>query len=131
MQSSYSCQLGINDLRDDSRPLPSTVAETVFELVDILLSKTNAKVFVSLITPCTNPLKDEFIVLQRPPPLIPRDPLIIELMEARLELPKIDLTNDANAAAIGEKIFGAAKDYSDFTMITLGTGLGNGVFVNN
>lgn len=56
---------------------------------------------------------------------------LVEMMEARLDLPKIDLTNDANAAAIGEKIFGAAKDFSDFIMITLGTGLGSGVFVNN
>lgn len=56
---------------------------------------------------------------------------LVELMKARLDLPTVDLTNDANAAAIGEKKFGAAKDYSDFIMITLGTGLGSGVFVNN
>jgi glucokinase len=56
---------------------------------------------------------------------------LVELMQARLKLPTVDLTNDANAAAIGEKKFGAAKDYSDFIMITLGTGLGSGVFVNN
>lgn len=56
---------------------------------------------------------------------------LVELMNQRLKLPIIKLTNDANAAAIGEKIFGAAKDYSDFIMITLGTGLGSGIFVNN
>jgi glucokinase len=56
---------------------------------------------------------------------------LVELMKARLNLPAIDLTNDANAAAIGEKTFGAAKDYSDFIMITLGIGLGSGVLVNN
>jgi len=38
------------------------------------------------------------------------------------------LTNDANAAAIGEKIFGNAKDMNDFIVITLGTGLGSGIF---
>ena len=38
------------------------------------------------------------------------------------------LTNDANAAAIGEKIFGNAKDMNDFIIITLGTGLGSGIF---
>ena len=56
---------------------------------------------------------------------------LVELLNERLNLPKIQLTNDANAAAIGEKIYGAAKDYSDFIMITLGTGLGSGIFVNN
>jgi glucokinase len=38
------------------------------------------------------------------------------------------LTNDANAAAIGEKVFGNAKDMNDFIVITLGTGLGSGIF---
>ncbi len=41
------------------------------------------------------------------------------------------LDNDANAAAIGEKMYGNAKDYQDFIMITLGTGLGSGIFSNN
>ncbi len=40
------------------------------------------------------------------------------------------LTNDANAAAIGEMIFGAAKGMKDFLMITLGTGLGSGIVAN-
>jgi glucokinase len=56
---------------------------------------------------------------------------LVQFMQNRLNLPHIILTNDANAAAIGEKKFGAAKDFSDFIMITLGTGLGSGVFVNN
>jgi glucokinase len=38
------------------------------------------------------------------------------------------LTNDANAAAIGEKVFGNAKNMNDFIVITLGTGLGSGIF---
>ena len=37
------------------------------------------------------------------------------------------LTNDANAAAMGERIYGAAKNVNDLVMVTLGTGLG--VFV--
>lgn len=55
---------------------------------------------------------------------------IVELLYKRLELPLIRLTNDANAAALGEKTYGAAKDFDDFIMITLGTGLGSGIFVN-
>ena len=39
----------------------------------------------------------------------------------------INLTNDANAAAMGEMIFGAARGYSDFISITLGTGVGSGI----
>lgn len=40
------------------------------------------------------------------------------------------LTNDANAAAIGEMQFGAAKDLKDFLLVTLGTGLGSGFVAN-
>jgi Transcriptional regulator/sugar kinase len=40
------------------------------------------------------------------------------------------LTNDANAAAIGEMTYGAAKGMKDFIMITLGTGVGSGIVVN-
>jgi glucokinase len=40
------------------------------------------------------------------------------------------LTNDANAAALGEMIYGAAKGLKDFIVITLGTGLGSGIVVN-
>ncbi len=40
------------------------------------------------------------------------------------------LTNDANAAAIGEMLFGGAKGMQDFIVITLGTGVGSGIVVN-
>ncbi|MCJ7552922.1 MAG: ROK family protein [Ignavibacteriaceae bacterium] len=45
---------------------------------------------------------------------------------------KIDVCveNDANAAAIGEMIFGAGKKYSSFIMVTLGTGVGGGIVFN-
>lgn len=42
----------------------------------------------------------------------------------------IVLTNDANAAALGEMIYGGAKGMKDFIVITLGTGLGSGIVVN-
>ena len=40
------------------------------------------------------------------------------------------LTNDANAAAIGEMIYGAAKGMKDFILVTLGTGVGSGFVAN-
>ena len=43
---------------------------------------------------------------------------------------KVVLTNDANAATYGEKIYGGAKQLNDFIMITLGTGVGSGIFSN-
>ena len=43
---------------------------------------------------------------------------------------KVMITNDANAAAIGEMVFGNARGMKDFAMITLGTGLGSGIVCN-
>jgi glucokinase len=42
----------------------------------------------------------------------------------------IVLTNDANAAAIGEMVYGRAKEMKNFILITLGTGLGSGIVVD-
>ena len=54
---------------------------------------------------------------------------LAKLIEARFKLP-VTLTNDANAAAIGEMMYGAAKGMRDFIMITLGTGVGSGIVAN-
>lgn len=43
---------------------------------------------------------------------------------------KVTLTNDANAAAMGEMAYGAAKGMKNFIMITLGTGVGSGIVIN-
>ncbi|UXP32401.1 ROK family protein [Reichenbachiella agarivorans] len=51
---------------------------------------------------------------------------LVELLTAELNVPVV-LSNDANAATMGEMIFGAAKGMKDFVMITLGTGLGSGI----
>ena len=48
------------------------------------------------------------------------------LMERRLGL-TTTVTNDANAAAYGEKIYGGAKEMNDFILVTLGTGVGSGI----
>ena len=42
----------------------------------------------------------------------------------------VSLTNDANAAAVGEMTYGAARGMKDFIMITLGTGVGSGIVID-
>lgn len=49
-----------------------------------------------------------------------------KLMTAKFGLP-CKMTNDANAAALGEMMFGAARGMKDFIMMTLGTGVGSGI----
>lgn len=53
----------------------------------------------------------------------------VELFKKHYDLPMF-LTNDANAAAIGEMVYGGAKQMKNFIIITLGTGLGSGLVVN-
>lgn len=52
-----------------------------------------------------------------------------ELMTKKFEV-RCKMTNDANAAALGEMMFGAARGMKDFIMITLGTGVGSGIISN-
>jgi len=54
---------------------------------------------------------------------------IAEMMTEKFGIP-VTITNDANAAAIGEMTYGAARGMKDFIMITLGTGVGGGVVSN-
>lgn len=51
------------------------------------------------------------------------------MFEDKLGIPAA-LTNDANAAAVGEMTYGAARGMKDFIMITLGTGVGSGIVIN-
>jgi len=54
---------------------------------------------------------------------------LAKLLSERLGVP-CKLTNDANAAAIGEMTYGAAKGMKHFIMITLGTGVGSGIVID-
>lgn len=52
-----------------------------------------------------------------------------QMMMDKFGIP-VAITNDANAAAIGEMTYGAARGLKDFIMITLGTGVGSGIVIN-
>ena len=54
---------------------------------------------------------------------------LAKMVEDKFKLPVV-LTNDANAAALGEMMYGAAQGMNDFIMITLGTGVGSGIVAN-
>ncbi|MCL1973735.1 MAG: ROK family protein [Bacteroidetes bacterium] len=54
---------------------------------------------------------------------------VAEILSEKLGLP-VTLTNDANAAAVGEMTYGSAIGMKNFIMITLGTGVGSGIVIN-
>lgn len=53
-----------------------------------------------------------------------------KLLSEALDGMPVALTNDANAAAVGEMTYGAARGMKNFIMITLGTGVGSGIVIN-
>lgn len=54
---------------------------------------------------------------------------LADMINKVFNLPCI-LTNDANAAAVGEMMYGSAKEMKNFIMLTLGTGVGSGIVTN-
>ncbi len=54
---------------------------------------------------------------------------LAKLVSEKFGIP-VAVTNDANAAALGEMTYGAARGLKDFIMITLGTGVGSGIVIN-
>lgn len=52
-----------------------------------------------------------------------------DMLEKRFGLP-VKMTNDANAAAVGEQIYGVAKGMKNFITVTLGTGVGGGIITD-
>ncbi len=53
-----------------------------------------------------------------------------DILEAHFKIPVV-VTNDANTFALGEKIYGKAQQYKNLVGITLGTGMGAGIIINN
>ncbi len=54
---------------------------------------------------------------------------LADLLKKEFNVPVL-VTNDANAAAVGEMVYGSARNMKDFIVITLGTGLGSGIVCN-
>lgn len=86
-----------------------------YELVGIGIGAPNANYYIGTVENPPN-LKWGFVN-------------VVALVKRFIDVPVV-LTNDANAAALGEMYFGVAKGMKDFIVITLGTGLGSGIVVN-
>jgi glucokinase len=87
-----------------------------FELVGIGIGAPNANYYSGTIEQAPNLHWGDVVHLRKH-------------VSERFRVP-VAITNDANAAALGEMLFGAAKGMKNFLVITLGTGLGSGIVVN-
>ncbi|MDE7439464.1 MAG: ROK family protein [Clostridia bacterium] len=54
---------------------------------------------------------------------------LVKLLREKIDIP-VKITNDANAAALGEAKFGAGKNYKNSILVTLGTGVGGGIVID-
>tara|TARA_A100001011_G_scaffold328818_1_gene353746 strand:- start:1216 stop:2163 length:948 start_codon:yes stop_codon:yes gene_type:complete len=117
----------------DHEEIPTKGADPVTDLVGRIESRTNqflndnpqlALSGIGVGAPNGNHFTG---MIQDPPNLSWGNVNIVELFKKRFNC-KTSLTNDANAAALGEKHYGIAKNMNDFIVITLGTGLGSGIF---
>jgi glucokinase len=97
-------------------------AEELFQKIQ----DTSILVGIGLGAPNANYYKG---TIEQPPNLSWEYVDVVAILKQWYHLP-IVLTNDANAAALGEMLFGAAKGMKDFIVITLGTGLGSGIVAN-
>jgi glucokinase len=109
------------------------VAEKLFDRIHKKISKLYKKysdqyelIGVGVGAPNANYYKG---IIVNPPNLQWGDVDVVAQLKEYFNLP-VFITNDANATAIGEMLFGAAKGMKDFIVITLGTGLGGGVVIN-
>ncbi|MDE6429569.1 MAG: ROK family protein, partial [Duncaniella sp.] len=90
--------------------------DAVDKILGIGIGAPNANYYTGMIEECVN--------LPWPMPL----PLA-KMVSEKFGVP-VAITNDANAAALGEMTYGAARGLRDFIMITLGTGVGSGIVIN-
>lgn len=67
--------------------------------------------------------------IENPPNLAWDEADLVSDFSKVMQLP-IKLENDANIAAVGEKKFGVAKTFDNFVVVTLGTGIGTGTYIN-
>ncbi len=115
-----------------NRVMPTLAHETIDHFLDRLFHE--ASLFeesydaVGLGMPNLNPKTGS---LQGQVNLSWGDQELMPALKAHFSDKEVRIDNDANIAAIGEKVFGLGRDSSDFVVITLGTGLGTGIFVNN
>lgn len=109
----------VNDYIDELKTALNTLIvnnDAVDKIAGIGVGAPNANYYTGCIEMAPNlPWKDR----------IP----MAELLREAFGVP-VAITNDANAAAIGEMTYGVARGMKDFIMITLGTGVGSGIVVN-
>lgn len=124
--------LGTDSVKTQSFPVLEEYVKTVSKLAKDLITKNNVSiddiVGLGIGAPNANYYTGNIEMAPNLPWKQDKVPLA-KMFREELNIP-VTITNDANAAALGEKMYGVAKDMDNFIMITLGTGVGSGIVIN-
>ena len=124
--------LGTDSIKTQSFPVLEEYVKTVSKLAKDLIAKNNVSVNdivgLGIGAPNANYYTGNIEMAPNLPWKQDKVPLA-KMFREELNIP-VTITNDANAAALGEKMYGVAKDMDNFIMITLGTGVGSGIVIN-
>lgn len=124
--------LGTDSVKTQSFPILEEYVKTVSKLAKDLIAKNNVSideiVGLGIGAPNANYYTGNIEMAPNLPWKQDKVPLA-KMFREELNIP-VTITNDANAAALGEKMYGVAKEMDNFIMITLGTGVGSGIVIN-
>ena len=124
--------LGTDSVKTQSLPVLEEYVKTVSNMAKELIKKHNVAlndlVGMGIGAPNANYYTGNIEKAPNLPWKQEKVPLA-KMISEELGIP-VTITNDANAAALGEKMYGAAKNINDFIMITLGTGVGSGIVID-
>ncbi|OUW80276.1 MAG: hypothetical protein CBD77_00525 [bacterium TMED217] len=121
-----------NSILTNSNKAPELLFKNIFNKIKLWETELNLQNFIKDIGVGV-PNGDYFTGMVINPPNLGKgwdDLNLVSLIKSFKNIP-VTITNDANAAALGEKSYGVAKSMNDVVVITLGTGLGSGIIVNN
>ena len=106
--------------------------ENILNKIDIIYNKFKDRNLLGIAVSGTGQINGEIGKVIGGNPIIPEwiGTNLVEILEKKYDLPTI-LENDVNCAALGEKWKGAGKNLSDFLCLTVGTGIGGGIILNN
>ena len=111
---------------------PEETIKTIFDTIDKLLSERNINTnqLAGVGISCGGPLDAKNGIILNPPNLCGWDHIpITDILHERYDV-RVKLENDANACAVAEWKYGAARGYSNIIFLTFGTGLGAGIILN-
>lgn len=119
-----------NQIDTNSSDSPEKVILRMTNLVNGLISKSDEKNITHIGIGCPGMLDRQNGIVLYSNNIGWDNIRLVDSMKKYFAIP-VYLENDANCAAIGEYIAGAGKDYSSMVMVTLGTGIGGGIIVND